>query len=97
MNKAMICTPQNATRKYETLRANALGDINRATGFTFFLQNGMSAWFYALQEQSFDHLKTQKETSPILVEQDVNIQEVGIVSILVDVTLQSIGTVDCRR
>ena len=51
-NGADICDPKVATHKYEMLRANALGSINRAAGFTLFLRNGMSAWLRGAGQDS---------------------------------------------
>ncbi len=65
------CEPKIAVRKYETLRANALGDINRAADFTLFLRHGMSAWLRALQDSASQ--KTHKEARPFSAELDMDI------------------------
>jgi hypothetical protein len=96
-NGAHICEPKNATRKYELLRANALGGINRATEFTLFLGNGMSAWLRSLQERGSVCREMCKETPPVFAELDVDMPEVGLVAILADAILKSARTADCRR
>ncbi len=87
--------PKVAIRKYETLRANALGDLNRAADFTLFLRNGMSAWFRALQDSASQ--KMHKEATSFCAELDMAIPEVGVVAILADAILKSTRTADYRR
>ncbi len=89
------CEPKIAIRKYETLRANALGDINRAADFTPFLRHGMSAWLCALQDSA--NQKIHKEATPFCAELNMDIPEVGIVAILADAILKSTRTADYRR
>lgn len=89
------CEPKIAVRKYETLRANALGDINRAADFTLFLRHGMSVWLRTLQDSASQ--KTHKEATPFCGELDMDIPEVGIVAILADAILKSTRTADYRR
>jgi hypothetical protein len=96
-NGAHICEPKNATRKYELLRANALGDINRAAEFTLFLGNGMSAWLRSLQERGSARRKMCKRTTPVFAKLDVEMQEVGLVAILADAIFKSARSADCRR
>lgn len=74
------------------MRANALGGINRATEFIFFLQNGMSAWFYAFQERCYHRRGIPKKTSSEFVNNDVGIPEVRLIAILADAILQSAQT-----
>lgn len=83
---------KNATRKYETLRANALGDINRATEFALFLRKGMSAWLRSLHVQGAVCWQMREKTSYGFAELDV-----GLVAILADAILESARTADCRR
>lgn len=97
VNSVHIWEPKNATRKYELLRANALGGINRAAEFTLFLRNGMSAWFRSLQKRGLIRRKIYKETPPIFAGLDVDMPEVGLVSILADAILKSAMTAECRR
>ena len=96
-NGADSCDPKIAPRKYEILRANALGDINRAAEFTLFLRNGMSAWLRARQERGFVRREMGKENTPVLAELNMGIQEVGLVAILADAILKSARAADCRR
>jgi len=96
-NRADSCDPKIATRQYEILRANALGDINRAAEFTLFLRNGMSAWLRSRQERSFVHREMGKDNTPVLAELNMGMPEVGLVAILADAILKSARTADCRR
>lgn len=96
-NGGDICEPKIAIRKYEILRANALGDINRAAEFTFFLRNSMSTWFRALQERGLVRREMRKEISPVFAELDVGMPEVGLAAILADAMLKSARTADFRR
>lgn len=89
------CEPKIAIHKYETLRANALGDINRAVDFTLFLRNGMSAWLRTLQDSVSQ--KMHKEARFFCADLDMDIPEVGIVAILADAILKSTRTADYRR
>ena len=80
-NGADICDTKVARHKYEILRANALGSINRAAEFMLFLHNGMSAWFHSLQERGFVRREMRNETSSVFAELDVGMPEVGLVAI----------------
>ncbi len=90
-----MCEPKIAIRKYETLRANALGDINRAAEFTLFLRNGMSLWLRSLQGTVSQNM--HKEAPPFVAALDVGMPEVGLVAILTDAILKSARTTDYRR
>lgn len=89
--------PQTATREYETLRANALGDINKAAGYTLFLQNGMAAWFGGLERQAAGCIKPRKEISPVFAEPDMSLPEASLAAILADAILKSVTIIECRR
>jgi hypothetical protein len=78
------------------LRANALGHINRADGFTFFLRNGMSAWLRSLQARSVCR-EVHNDAAPVFARLDVDMSEVGLIAILADAILKSARTADCRR
>lgn len=96
-NEVHICEPKSATRKYEVLRANALGHINRAAGFMLFLRNGMSAWLRSLQKRGAVRREVHNEASSVFAELDVGMPEMGVIAILVDAILKSARTADCRR
>lgn len=96
-NGADSCDPKIATRQYEILRANALGDINRAAEFTLFLRNGMSAWLRARQKRGFVRREMSKENTPVLAELNMGMPEVDLVAILADAILKSARNADCRR
>ena len=79
-----------ARHKYEMLRANALGNINRASEFTLFLCNGMSAWLRAFGGRDC----SRQETSDVYAELDVDMPGACLASILTDAILNAAGTAD---
>ena len=89
-NGADMCDPKVTTHKYEMLRANALGNINRAPAFTLFLCNGMSAWLRALGGRGC----VRQKTSAAFAEPDVDMPEAGLASILTDAILNAAGRPD---
>ena len=84
-----ICDTKRVRHKYEMLRANALGNMNRASGFTVFLRNGMSAWMRAIGEQDSARRKICQQTSYAFTELDVNMPDAGLASILTDAILNA--------
>ena len=91
-NGADICDSKVVRHKYEMLRANALGNINRASEFTLFLCNGMSAWVRAIGEQDCARRKIRQETSSVCTGLDVDMPEAGLASILTDAILNAAVT-----
>lgn len=87
-NGADMCDTKGITHKYEMLRANALGNINRAPEFTLFLCNGMSAWLSALGRRSS---VVRPKTSAVFAVPDVDMPEAGLASILTDAILNAAG------
>ncbi len=79
--------PKVARHKYEMLRANALGNINRASEFTLFLCNGMSAWLRALGARGYARQEIRQETSSVFAELDVDMPGADLASILTDAIL----------
>ena len=88
-NGANNYEPKVVRHKYEMLRANALGSMNRAPEFMVFLCNGMSAWARAIGEQGCARPKIRQETSFVFTEPDVGMTEAGLASILTDAILNS--------
>ena len=92
-NTVYICEPEVARHKYEMLRANAPGDINRAPEFTLFLRNGMIAWLRTLRGRV--HVRREigrPETSSVFAGLEVNIPGTGLASILTDAILNGTRT-----
>ena len=87
--KADICDPEVITHKYEMLRANALGNMNRASGLTVFLRNGMSAWMRAIGGQDSAPGKIRQKTSYAFTELEVDTPAAGLASILTDAILNA--------
>ena len=87
-----MCDPKVITHKYEMLRANALGKINRASEFTLFLCNGMGAWLRALGGRDCARQVIRQETSAVFAQLDVDMPGAGLASILVDAILNAAGT-----
>ena len=88
-NGVDICDPKVVTHKYEMLRANALGNMNRASEFTIFLRNGMSAWMRAVGGQDSAPRKVRQQTSYAFTEPDVYMPAAGLASILTDAILNA--------
>lgn len=93
-NGANICDPKVVRHKYEMLRANALGNMNRAPEFIVFLRNGMSAWARAIGKQDCERPKIRQETSSVFTELDMNMPGAGLASILTDAILNAAGRPD---
>lgn len=83
-----ICEPEVARRKYEMLRAHALGEIDRAPEFMLFLRHGMRAFLRTLQERGDVGGETGRpEASFVFAGPQVDIPGSGLASILTDVIL----------
>jgi len=93
-NGTNICDPKVVRHKYEMLRANALGNMNRAPEFMVFLRNGMSAWARAIGKQDCERPKIRQETSSVFTELDMNMPGAGLASILTDAILNAAGRPD---
>ncbi len=89
-NGADIIEPKVATDNYEMLRANALGDNNRAPGFSLFLRDGMRGWLRGLTEQGYVRQMAPPEPS-VLGEPDAALSATGLGSILTDAILNACG------
>ena len=96
-NGANICDSKVVRHKYEILRANALGSMNRAPEFMVFLRNGMSAWARAIGEQDCERPKIRQETSSVFTELDMNMPGAGLAFILTDAILNAAGTARSSR
>jgi hypothetical protein len=83
------CDSRVATQQYESLRANAMGRINRAAKLTLFLRDGMSAWLRGLGKHGDDRRAMHRERSPLIAEADSNIPMAELVSILTDAVLNA--------
>jgi len=93
-NTTDIDDPENATRQYESLRANALGELNNASGLNVFLRFGMSFWLHSLNEHGDKHPTIRKPLSAITGAKS-KIPGAELCSILVDAILNSSGTHRC--
>ena len=83
------CDAEVARQQYESLRANALGKINRAANLTLFLRDGMSAWLRGLGKHGDDRHAMHREPPPVIAEADSNIPTAELVSILTDAVLNA--------
>jgi len=90
-----ICDSRVATQQYESLRANALGKINRAAKLTLFLRDGMSAWLRALAEPGDDRRAIHREPSPGIAGSDSDMPAAELVSILADAVLNATEATGC--
>jgi hypothetical protein len=84
-----ICDPKLVRKKYEMLRANALGNMNRASGFTVFLRNGMSGWMQSIGEQDSARGKICQQTSYTFTELAEEMPDADLASILTDAILNT--------
>jgi hypothetical protein len=91
VNRADMCDTKVVRQKYEILRANALGSINRAPEFTLFMRIGMSAWLRALTEQRCVQREVRQKATSVFAESDVSITEANLASILTDAILKAAG------
>ena len=92
-NENGFCNPKKLRHKYEKLRANALGNMNRASEFTVFLRNGMSTWMRALGEQNSVQREIYQQSSVASTDLDVCMSGEGLASILTDAILNAAGKV----
>ena len=87
------CDPEVATQQYESLRANALGEINRAPKLTLFLRDGMSAWLRALGDHDNGCRALRWQPSAVVARLDANMPGAELASILTDAILNTTATV----
>ena len=84
-----ICDPKLVRKKYEMLRANALGTMNRAMEFTVFLRNGMSVWMRSIGEQDSARGKISQQTWDAFTESNEDLPDADLASILTDAILNT--------
>jgi len=87
-----ICDSGVATQHYESLRANALGEINRAPKLTLFLRVGMSGWVRGLDEHSDDRRVIRREPLPLTAGAESNLPTAKLASVLTDAILDASET-----
>lgn len=85
--------PKVATQQYESLRANALGEINQATKLVIFLRDGMSAWLHALGDHDHGFRALHRQPSAVVARADANMPGVELASILTDAILNTVATI----
>jgi hypothetical protein len=93
-NTIDIDDPETATQQYESLRANALGELNNASGLNVFLRFGMSFWLHSLSEHDDNPPIIRKPLSAI-ARANSKIPGAELSSILVDAILNSSGIHKC--
>ena len=84
-----VCDPQLVRHNYEMLRANALGTMNRASEFTVFLRNGMSAWIRAIGGQDSARRTIRQQTLYAFNELEADMPHAGLAAILTDAILEA--------
>ena len=82
-----------AAQQYESLRANALGEGNRAPNLTLFLRDGMSAWLRALGAHGNAGRALHREPPPVSARTDPDMPGAELASILADAILNTAGRV----
>ena len=88
-NGADSCDSKLVRHKYEMLRANALGNVNRAPEFKVFLLNGMSAWMRTIVKQYCVRRKIRQQTLSAFTELDGGMPKSRLASILTDAILKT--------
>ena len=79
--------PDRARHAYESLRANALGERNRATRLALFWRGGLSAWLQALSEPGGAAGASERATPASAGEPDAGGPGAQLAAILADVIL----------
>ena len=82
-----------ATQQYESLRANALGEINQAPKLTLFLRDGMSAWLRALGDYVQGGRALRRQPAAVFARVEADMPGAELVSILTDAILNTAATV----
>ena len=93
VNKLDIDDPEAATRQYESLRANALGELAPAPYLTLFLRSGMSSWLYVLTEHRDAHCSMSHKPHSAVAKAESKIPGTELSSILADAILNASGSV----
>jgi len=83
------CDPNLLKHTYEMLRAHALGTMNRASEFTVFLRNGMSAWMRMVGERDSGSREIPQHSSYAFTQGDADMPDPGLASILTDAILNA--------
>lgn len=94
MNRDDNYDPEVAAEEYEKLRANALGETNRARKLTLFLRDGMSSWLRALGNHTCTKWATPPNRSGASGNLGAEVPGTGLASIVADAILAA-GTVRC--
>jgi hypothetical protein len=92
-NRTDLCAPEVARQQYESLRANVLGEINRAPQLTLFLRDGMSAWLRALGDHGNGCRALRRQPSAVFAKADADMPGAELASILTDAILNTAATV----
>ena len=82
-----ICDPVLGAQQYERLRANALGEINRAPQLTLFLRDGMSGWLRTLGDHGNGCRALRRQPSAVFAKADADMPGAELASILTDAIL----------
>ena len=88
-----IGDPVVGAQQYERLRANALGEINRAPQLALFLRDGMSGWLRALEDHGHSHRALPRESSAVFARAHADMPGTELASILTDAILNRAGPV----
>ena len=91
-----IGDPVVGAQPYESLRANALGEINPAPQLALFLRDGMSAWFRTLGDPGNSYCMFRRKPSALFARADADMPGAELASILTDVILNRAGPVRRR-
>ena len=81
-------------KQYETLRANALGELNQAPDLVLFLRHGMSAWLCALGAPGSLCRTTCRKPLSSIAGTDSNMPGAELATILADAILNTSATTE---
>ena len=88
-----IVDPEAVKQQYEKLRANALGELNRAPLLNVFLRSGMNSWLNGLSKQGNTYPAVGKKPPSTVIRENQKIPGIELCSILADAILNAAGTV----
>jgi hypothetical protein len=88
-----IIDPNVVKQQYEKLRANALGELNRAPLLNVFIRSGMHSWLNVLSQQGNMYPSESRKPPSVAIRESRKIPGIELCSILADAILNSSGTV----
>jgi hypothetical protein len=84
---------QRVIREYETLRANARGELSQSHGFMLLLRQGMSGWMRALKSSgpTIRRMLSPAPSAVVPLAEGARLSSAGVATILTDAILDMAG------